>query len=366
MAVLGCRQGEAVEIAEGIPVTLGDGCSFADPLLKPWQLHVQDSRLDRIQPAVVAKAGVQIALGHAVHGELTHGLGQLGIAGGDGTAVSRRTEVLGGEEAEAARIAEAAHRLALPASSRRLGAVFDHLQLMAFGNGHQSGHVHCAPEQVHRHQGPGGGGDRSFDLIEIDQVGAGVDIHEHRRGADGADGLSRGEKTERAGDHFIAGANAQATQGQDQSVGAAVAAHGVLAANTGGKRFLEAFDLRSTDVLTAAQHFEHRLFEVHTKIVDLLAEAEGRYLHKAKLKWLSRTTPAPVRGSTSHCSPPRRSGLDSPKIPSARPRGRPAGHDHRGADRCRVGFRPIGRDSAGSAGPRHQVKTGRTPACRRP
>ena len=68
VAVVGCRQGEAVEIAKGIPVTLGDGCSFADPLLKPWQLHVQDSRLDRIQPAVVAKAGVQIALGHAVHG----------------------------------------------------------------------------------------------------------------------------------------------------------------------------------------------------------------------------------------------------------------------------------------------------------
>ena len=107
---------------------------------------------------------------------------------------------------------------------------------------------------MHRHQGPGGGSDCGFDLIEIDQVGAGVDIHEHRGGADGADGLSRGEKTERAGDHLIAGANAQAAQGQDQSVGAAVAAHGVLAANAGGKGLLEAFDLRSTDVLTAAQH----------------------------------------------------------------------------------------------------------------
>ena len=60
----------------------------------------------------------------------------------------------------------------------------------------------------------------------------------------------------------------------------------MLAANACGKGLLEAFDLRSTDVLTAAQHLEHRLFEVHTEIVDLLVEAERRYLHKAKLKWL--------------------------------------------------------------------------------
>ena len=67
VAVVGCRQGEAVEIAKGIPVTLGNAGAFADPLLELRQLHVQHRCLDRIQPAVVAKAGVQVPLGHAVH-----------------------------------------------------------------------------------------------------------------------------------------------------------------------------------------------------------------------------------------------------------------------------------------------------------
>ena len=38
--------------------------------------------------------------------------------------------------------------------------------------------------------------------------------------------------------------------------------------------FLEAFDLRSADVLAAA--YLDCLFEVHTEIIDLMAEAEGR------------------------------------------------------------------------------------------
>ena len=65
---------------------------------------------------------------------------------------------------------------------------------MAFRNRHQLGHVHRSPEQVHRHQRLGGRCDRGFDLIEIDQISAGVDIHENRRGTDGADGFSSGEK----------------------------------------------------------------------------------------------------------------------------------------------------------------------------
>ena len=161
---------------------------------------------------------------------------------------------------------------------------------------------------MHRHQRLRRRRDRRFDLIEIDQVGGGVHIDEHRCGPDGADGLSCGEETEGTGDHFVARADAQSSQGKDQGVCAAVAAHGLAAADADGEGFLKLFDLRSADVLTATQNIQHRLFEVLAQIADLLAEAEGRNLHKQKLKRIRRTTPVPVRGSISRCSPPRRSG----------------------------------------------------------
>ena len=169
-------------------------------------------------------------------------------------------------------------------------------------------HVDGPSEQMHGQQRLSRRRDRCFDLIEIDQIGGSIDIHKHRCGTNGADGCSGGEKTEGTGDHLITSANAEGPQGKNQGVGAAVAAHGMAAAADYGEGLLELFDLRSTDVLATAQHVQHRLFEVLAQITDLLAEAEGRNPHKQNLKRICRTTPAPVRGSISRCSPPRRSG----------------------------------------------------------
>ena len=165
---------------------------------------------------------------------------------------------------------------------------------------------------MHRHQGLGGRGERRFDLIKINQVSGWVHINEHRCGSDRTDRFRSGEKTEGAGDDLIPRADPQSPQGQDQRIGAAVAADGVAGADAGGKGLLKLLNLRSADVLPAAQHIQDGGLKIRAQIRDLLAEAEGRHLHKAKLKGLSRTSPAPVRGSTSHCSPPRRPARDSP------------------------------------------------------
>ena len=123
---------------------------------------------------------------------------------------------------------------------------------MARGDGADALHVHRTAEQVHRQQHLGGGGDRGLELLEVDQVGALLHIHEHRRGTHGADRFGRGEEAEGAGDHLITGAHAEAAQGQDQGVGAAVAAHGVGGAHRFGKGLFEGGDHATTDVLAAA------------------------------------------------------------------------------------------------------------------
>ena len=138
-----------------------------------------------------------------MHSKLSHGLGEPSIVGGDGTTITSCTEVFGGEETKAAHITEASYRLTSPGGASRLGAVFDHLEVVGGGNGHASGHVHRTTEQMHWNQCLTAWCDHCFDLIEVDEVRGWVDIHKYGSGANGTDRFRCGEKTKRAGDHLI-------------------------------------------------------------------------------------------------------------------------------------------------------------------
>ena len=143
-----------------------------------------------------------------MHSKLAHGLGEANIVGGDRTAITSGTEIFGGEEAKAAHITEAAYRLTSPGGSSRLGAVFDHLEVVGGGNGHASGHVHRTTEKMHWNQRLTAWCDHRFDLIEVDEIRGWVDIHKHGGGANGTDRFCCSEKTEGAGDHLVASSDA--------------------------------------------------------------------------------------------------------------------------------------------------------------
>ena len=80
------------------------------------------------------------------------------------------------------------------------------------------------------------------------------------------DGLRCGKKAERSSDDLITRTHAQAPKGQDQRIGAAVAANGMLTAAKAGKGLLKPLDDRSADVLAAAQDIQHSLLEVIPQI----------------------------------------------------------------------------------------------------
>ena len=292
----GLRQLDALQIGQGPVVGGGDAAAALDPALQVGQLDVQHRRLHGIETAVVAEGRVQIAARHAMHRQLPHRLGHGGIAAGHGATVAGGAEVLGGEEAEAARIAPAAHRLPGPLGTGGLGAILDHPQAVAAGDGADPLHVHRAAEQMHRHQGTGGGCDRRLDLIQIDQIGVRVHVHEHGRGAHGADRLGGGEEAEGAGDHLVAGADAQGPQRQDQGIGAAVAAHCVGHAAGPGEGLLEAGDAGAADVLATAQNLQYGSVEFLPEVLELLAETEGRHLHGGHLKASSSLQEPRLRG----------------------------------------------------------------------
>jgi acetyltransferase-like isoleucine patch superfamily enzyme len=64
-----------------------------------------------------------------------HAAGEGVVAAGDGAAIAGAAQVRGGEKAETAHVAPAAHGLAGPAGAAGLGAVLHHLQAVAIGDG---------------------------------------------------------------------------------------------------------------------------------------------------------------------------------------------------------------------------------------
>ena len=269
---------------QGLVVGLGQAAAALHPAGQVGQLHPQHGGLDRIKAAVVTQRRVQVPARHAVHRQLANAGGQLGVVAGDGAAIAGATEVFGGEEAEAAHITPAAHGAAGPTGAGGLGAVLHHLEAMGRGDRADPLHVHRPAKQVHGQQGFGGGRDRRLELVEIDQVGALLHIHKHRRGTHGADRFGRGKEAEGAGDHLIPRADAQAAQGQDQGIGAAVAADRELRANAGGELAFKGSDHAAADVLAAAQDLEHGLVQLLTEVLELLGEAERGHLHEDNLK----------------------------------------------------------------------------------
>ena len=88
-----------------------------------------------------------------MHGQLAHALSKRIVVAGHGACITCRSEIFGGEKAEAARIAPAADGFAVPAGACGLSAVFDHAKVVFCRDRHQPRHVNGPPEQMHWHQG---------------------------------------------------------------------------------------------------------------------------------------------------------------------------------------------------------------------
>ena len=126
LGALGGR-GQLEVLAEpGTLVALGDLPPGGVPAVELGQQHPQDPRLERIEARVVAHVRVVELVLRAVEAQHARPLGDLGVVGGDRTAVAEAGKVLGGEEAERGRVAERARHRPAERRSGRLGGVLEH------------------------------------------------------------------------------------------------------------------------------------------------------------------------------------------------------------------------------------------------
>jgi hypothetical protein len=193
-----------------------------------------------------------------VHADLAAGLRQRIVAGEDRTAVAVAAQRLAGEEAGAAEAAEVAAPAALVAGAEALRRVLDHRDVaVACGDGVDLVHVGHLAVQAHRHDGPRARRDLGLDAAPVDVAGAGLDVDEHRRGAEQHDHLGGGGEAEGRGDDLVARLQLERHQRDQQRLGAAGDGDAMLGAAEGCEPLLQLLDLRAHDVLAVVEHRLH-------------------------------------------------------------------------------------------------------------
>lgn len=247
------RGDKAGLVQQGV-VALGHLLAQGHFFVQHGELGQQDGGLQGVQPAVHAHADVVVAAVLAVAGDLAQHLGQFVVVGKDGAAVAIAAQGLAREEAGAGHGAQIAAFAALVGGAKTLGGVFNHRNAVLGGNGVDGVKVRALAVQADGNDGLGTRGDGRFQQGRVQVVGAGVNVHIHRLGAQQGHGFGGGNVGKAGGDDFVARANAQGHLGNLQRIGAVGHGNAVLGAGIGAELFFQRRHFGAQDVLAVIQH----------------------------------------------------------------------------------------------------------------
>ena len=254
------RQRDPGDAAEQFAVARGVRTALRVPPLEQRELDREHRGLQRVEAAVVAEQFVVVAHLGAVTAQHVHFFGERVVVGQDHAAVPDRAEVLRREERKGPGVADAADQPAHPARTGGLGAVLDHLELVALRDLADRRHVAREPVEVHRDDRARALGDPRLDLRRVEVEGRLVDVDEDRPRPRVLDDLGRRDEGERRRDDLVPGAHARPEQPEQQGVGPGGHADRVAHAVQLRHLLLEAGERRAEDVLGPAQHLgEHPL-----------------------------------------------------------------------------------------------------------
>ena len=161
-----------------------------------------------------------------------------------------------------------------------MGRIFDHGNAIRLGDIENRVHVGTLAEEMHRHDRLRPTRDLLFDFVSIDVVRQRVDIREHGRRPESGHGAGRGKERERRHDDFIAGADIESREGQQERIGPIGTTDGVVRPAIFGGFGLERGHFRAKDHLAGLQDANHGS-------VDLVLKRDVLALNIAKGHWWS-------------------------------------------------------------------------------
>ena len=122
---------------------------------------------------------------------VAHPVRQLVIVGHDAAGVAISAEIFSGIKRERRGVAKRADEFSLEPRQMRLRAIFNHPQLVFFGDGHDRVHVRRLAVKMHRNNSHRARSDFRFDLRGIDVERVVVRVAENHPAAGLRDGFRR-------------------------------------------------------------------------------------------------------------------------------------------------------------------------------
>ena len=123
------RRGDEVHeilLCEELTITTGAILTASFPTIQMTQFDAKDGGLEPIETAIGTEQFVEVFRLAAVHPEHAEAFIKCEIVGSDEAAIAGGTEILGGEKAEAAEVAESADESVVVFGADGLGGVLDH------------------------------------------------------------------------------------------------------------------------------------------------------------------------------------------------------------------------------------------------
>ncbi len=263
------------------------------------RFHPQNRGLKRVHPEIRADE-VMVVLGlHPVRPQQPRFLRQRIIVGGEQPGIAEGAEILAREEREASEGADRADRLRFVSGANGLRGVLDHRNAGAICRGHQRIEIGAEAEQMDRHDRLRPRRDRGDGLRGIDVEREGIDVDQHGTRSDARDAACRREKRVGRRDDFVARADAERHEREQQRVGARRDADGVLDAEERGQFPLEAVDLRPHDEALAVGDARHCRENVLAQWTVLRLQIEQGHLGHDSIFYLCDLIAARVSRSAS-------------------------------------------------------------------
>src|ERR1051326_6803473 len=198
-------------------ISRGPFSGIVIPLIDVLEFGTENSCMHIIEPAVEAKAVDVSSIGAVVAQPTDRSINRF-IVRYERAAVAECAEILLNEETGGRGVAEFADFETIAVRADGLGVIFNHAELMLFGDFADGLHISALAVKVDRDDGLCLSGDRGFAFFRVNAFGLRIAIHEYRRCACDPDGFSGRKKCVRVSNDFVAFANPESHERQPDRV----------------------------------------------------------------------------------------------------------------------------------------------------
>jgi hypothetical protein len=248
-------------------------------------------------------------------GQRQHLLVEIEVVGHEHTPLSR-SDRFGAMEGEGAKAAHAPGPFVVIHRPNGSVGIINHRDAMALADRQQGIHVAKVAVEMHRHDRLGLGRDRGLHLFWVQTPAVREDVHKHRYGAQVHDRCGRCDPIGVGHDHLISWPDPQGMHAHVQRTGAAAGGDGVVHAQMGLERLLEANDVVVTVLAPAIGRsgggVSHLQFGDGGLGVGNLADFAGHHLNALLSNAEVLGSPSPAPSPATAAAAPRSGSRAAP------------------------------------------------------